>query len=162
EKVLACGSDGSYPHEHLGSFRVATAEREPQPSLAGYDVELTIDSVVKRILAEELAAGCTHPKAVGGSPGLLGGATGANPGMASVPGLDPTDSRTWTDQAQIFRPAQTVYSPGSTFKPVMLATALDLGLVQPDTRIDCSPNRGVFGKRVVKDTHPIEGGIGTL
>ncbi|HEX5008865.1 MAG TPA: penicillin-binding protein 2 [Planctomycetota bacterium] len=162
EKVLACGADGTYPHQRLGSFRVATAEQEPRPSLAGYDVELTIDSVVQRVLAEELAAGCTRLKAVGGSAVMLDVATGDILGMASVPGLDPTDGRTWTDAAQIFRPAQTVYSPGSTFKPVMLATALDLGLVEPGAKIDCSAKRGVFGKRVVRDTHPIEGGSATL
>jgi cell division protein FtsI (penicillin-binding protein 3) len=162
EKVLACGSDGRYPHHKLGSFRVATAEHEPRPSLAGYDVELTIDSVVQGVLAEEVAAGCARLKAVGGCAVLLDIATGDILGMASLPGLDPTDSRTWTDAAQVFRPAQTVYSPGSTFKPVMLATALDLGLVMPNQKIDCSPERGVFGKRRISDTHPIQGGMGSL
>jgi len=157
EKVLSCGADGSYPHLKLGSFRVASADREPVSSLSGYDVELTIDAVVQRVLHEELAAGCSKLRAVGGSAVLLDVRTGDILGMDSAPGLDPADSRTWTDAAQVFRPAQTVYSPGSTWKPIMLATALDLGLVDPDDRIDCSPERGTFGKRHISDTHPLHG-----
>ncbi len=157
EKALSCGANGAYPHLKLGSFRVASAEREPVGSLSGYDIELTIDTVVQRVLHEELADACARLRAVGGSAVLLDVRTGDILGMDSAPGLDPADSRTWTDAAQVFRPAQTVYSPGSTFKPLMLATALDLGLVLPDERVDCSPERGVFGKRRISDTHPIHG-----
>ncbi len=156
-KVLSCGADGRYPHLRLGAFRVASADVQPVPSLSGYDVELTIDSVVQRILHEELSSGCAWLQAAGGSAVLLDVRTGDILGMVSAPGLDPADSRTWTQAAQVFRPAQTVYSPGSTFKPVMLAMALDLGLVQPDSVVDCSPERGTFGRRHISDTHPIHG-----
>jgi cell division protein FtsI (penicillin-binding protein 3) len=88
--------------------------------------------------------------------------TGDILGMDSAPGLDPDDSRTWTKEAQVFRPTQTVYSPGSTFKPVMLSMALDLGIVQPDDRIDTSPPHGTFGTRHVTDTHPIRTGPASL
>lgn len=157
EKLLSCGADGRYPHLRLGSFRVATADAQPVPSLSGYDVELTIDSVVQRILHEELSGGCARLKAAGGSAVMLDVQTGDILGMASAPGLDPADSATWTQVAQVFRPAQTVYSPGSTFKPVMLAVALDLGLVNRDSTVDCSPERGTFGRRHISDTHPIHG-----
>lgn len=156
-RLLACGADGRYPQQRLGAFRVAFAEADPVPSLAGYDVELTLDSVLQRVLHEELSAGCARLKAVGGSAVLLDVRSGDILGMASAPGLDPSDSRTWTAPAQVFRPAQAVYSPGSTFKPVMLALALDLGLVEPGESVDCSPERGVFGRRRIKDTHPIHG-----
>jgi cell division protein FtsI (penicillin-binding protein 3) len=157
QKALSCGADGAYPHLKLGSFRVAAADREPVSSLSGYDVELTVDAVLQRVLHEELAAGCARLRAVGGSAVLLDVRTGDILGMVSAPGLDPADSRTWTASAQVFRPAQTVYSPGSTFKPLMLATALDLGLVAPGDMVDCSPERGSFGKRRISDTHPIKG-----
>ncbi len=157
DKVLSCGVDGRYPQMKLGSFRVADAGRDPVASLSGYDVELTLDTVVQRILHEELVDGCTRLHAVGGSAVMLDVATGDILGIDSAPGLDPTDSRTWTKEAQVFRPTQTVYSPGSTFKPVMLSMALDLGIVKPDEHLDTSAARGIFGTRHVTDTHPIHG-----
>jgi cell division protein FtsI (penicillin-binding protein 3) len=162
EKVLSCGVDGNYPQMKLGSFRVADAGRDPVASLSGYDVELTIDMVVQRILHEELGDGCARLRAVGGSAVLLDVRTGDILGMDSAPGLDPSDGRTWTREAQVFRPTQTVYSPGSTFKPVMLSIALDLGIVKPDDRIDTGPSHAVFGTRHVTDTHPITTGPATL
>lgn len=162
EKILSCGMDGNYPQMKLGSFRVADAGRDPVASLSGYDVELTLDMVVQRILHEELGDGCARLRAAGGSAVLLDVKTGDILGMDSAPGLDPADSRTWTREAQVFRPTQTVYSPGSTWKPVMLSIALDLGLVQPGERIDTGPARAVFGSRRVKDTHPITTGPASL
>jgi cell division protein FtsI/penicillin-binding protein 2 len=162
DKVLACGVDGRYPQMKLGSFRVADAGREPVASLSGYDVELTIDSVVQRILHEELADGCARLRAVGGSAVMLDVATGDILGMDSAPGLDPADGRTWTKEAQVFRPTQTLYSPGSTFKPVMLSMALDLGIVSPDDKFDTSASHGIFGTRHVTDTHPITTGPASL
>jgi cell division protein FtsI (penicillin-binding protein 3) len=162
EKVLSCGVDGNYPQMKLGSFRVADAGRDPVASLSGYDVELTLDMVVQRILHEELNDGCARLRAAGGSAVMLDVRTGEILGMDSAPGLDPADSHTWTREAQVFRPTQTVYSPGSTFKPVMMALALDLGIVRPDERIDTSASRGVFGTRHIKDTHPIKTGPASL
>jgi cell division protein FtsI (penicillin-binding protein 3) len=158
EELLGCTVDGRYPHLRgaLG-FRSADATRAPTEALHGFDVLLTLDVVLQQIAEEELARACTELRAVGGSAVMLDVATGDVLAMASVPGLDPTDSRTWTSARQVLRPVQTVYSPGSTFKPFMLAAALDLGLVTPEATVNCKPDSGIhafFGKRRIKDTHP--------
>src|SRR6185436_11862635 len=111
-----------------------------------------------RMVEEELAASCTKLSAAAGSAVLLEIETGDVLSLASWPSLDPDRRSTWTKAAQVVRPVQAVYSPGSTFKPVMLAAALDLGLVKPDEPpIDCRPERGrIPGRRkLVTDTHPV-------
>ncbi|HTE06503.1 MAG TPA: penicillin-binding transpeptidase domain-containing protein, partial [Planctomycetota bacterium] len=110
-----------------------------------------------QIVEEELARSCAELHAVGGSAVLLEVATGDVLALASVPGLDPTDTATWTTAGQVLRPVQTVYSPGSTFKPFMMAAALDLGIIHRDSRVNCKPDSGrdaLFGKRRIHDTHP--------
>ena len=124
----------------------------------GLDAVLTLDVVLQRIVEQELGAACERLSAVWGSAVMLDVATGDILAMASVPDLDPADSSTWTRERQMVRSVQAVYSPGSTFKPVMMAAALKLGLVHPWTMVDCSPGQGrIPGRRkVVRDTHPVD------
>ncbi|MHC5209757.1 MAG: peptidoglycan D,D-transpeptidase FtsI family protein [Planctomycetota bacterium] len=159
QALLACGVDGRREDRHVGSFRVAAPGRTSLEPIDGLDAVLTIDVVLQRIVEQELGAACERLSAVWGSAVMLDVATGDILAMASVPDLDPSDSRTWTTERQMVRPAQALYSPGSTFKPVMMAAALELGLVDPWTEIDCSRERGrIPGRRkLVRDTHPVNG-----
>ena len=54
--------------------------------------------------------------------------------------------------------AQRAYVPGSTFKPVLLAAALEEGVVTPSDRIDCENGTRAYGDLVLRDT----GAYGTL
>jgi beta-lactamase regulating signal transducer with metallopeptidase domain len=45
----------------------------------------------------------------------------------------------------------TMRVPGSTVKPLVYATALDLGEIQPDTTFDCGNGRRVYGDKVLED-----------
>jgi cell division protein FtsI (penicillin-binding protein 3) len=158
DEILGCTVSGTLPRRHgAGSFAMADALREPLEPLDGFDVLLTLDVVAQQMVEEELNRSAAELHATGGSAVLIEVATGDVLALASTPGLDPTDTRTWTAAGQVLRPVQTVYSPGSTFKPFMLAAALDLGLVQPGSRVNCKPDSGrdaLFGKRRIKDTHP--------
>jgi cell division protein FtsI (penicillin-binding protein 3) len=156
---LACGVDGRRDDRHVGSFRIAATGSPTLLPLDGLHAELTLDVVLQRMVEEELSAACAKLSAVWGSAVMLDVATGDILALASVPDLDPSDSRTWTRERQMVRPVQALYAPGSTFKPVMLAAALELGLVQPWERVDCSPARGrIPGRRkLVRDTHPASG-----
>ncbi len=158
EETLDCSVPGTLPSRHgAGNFAMADAQREPLEPLDGFDVLLTLDIVAQQILEEELNRSAAELHAAGGSAVLLDVATGDVLAMASTPGLDPTDTRTWTAAGQVLRPVQTVYSPGSTFKPFMMAAALDLGLCDPDRPVNCKPDSGrdaLFGKRRIHDTHP--------
>ncbi len=102
--------------------------------VAGSDVRLTIDS---RIQAAAEAALDGHR----GACVVLDPRTGAVLGMASSPAYDPgaVDDQ-WASLSAaggpaplVNRAATSLYPPGSTFKVVTLAGALDAGIATPDT-----------------------------
>jgi cell division protein FtsI (penicillin-binding protein 3) len=154
--VLGSGVDGrrSYLGKVAG-FSIATPDLKVIPALHGDDVVLTLDMVLQQMVEEELALGCEAAGTTKGSAVLIDAWTGDVLAMASAPSLDPNDQRTWTKERQVFRPLQTINAPGSTFKPLMLAAALDLGLVAPETKIDTHPRNARYGYRTVHDTHSV-------
>lgn len=158
DDVLSCGLDGhAYQRRGVGDFALAATDCPEVPAKHGFDVVLTLDIALERMVEEELAASCKQLSAAAGSAVLLEVETGDVLSLASWPSLDPERRSTWTKAAQVVRPVQAIYSPGSTFKPIMLAAALDLGLIEPDAKVDCRPERGhIPGRRkLVTDTHPV-------
>ncbi len=114
----------------------------------GYDVTLTLDLALQE-KADQLL-GDRNGAAV-----LMDAKTGAILAMASKPSFDPNklyansgsqseqeikqasaywDTLTKQDGSPLlFRPTQGLYAPGSIFKTVTLAAALDSGIAKPDT-----------------------------
>jgi peptidoglycan glycosyltransferase len=116
----------------------------------GDAVITTLDPAAQRIATEQLAAT--------GSPGAvvaLDPRTGAVKVMASTPGYDPNA----LDQRGVFRAlnaagsgaplldraTQSSYAPGSTFKVVTAAAAIDSGRYTPDSVIDGSSPKTISG-----------------
>jgi peptidoglycan glycosyltransferase len=112
----------------------------------GNDVRTTLDADAQRA-----ALGALGGRA--GSIVALEPRTGRVRVMASVPGYDPNDvpkrfrqlARTSATPALINRATQGRYPPGSTFKVVTAAAALDSGRFQPDTIVDGSSPKTVSG-----------------
>jgi len=102
----------------------------------GLDVVLTIDRVVQRAAEEALEEAVREHRAEGGAVVVLDARTGAVLAMASRPSFDPDHPPLDDPQAlRLLRnPVVTdTYEPGSVFKLVTVAAALDQGLVSPDT-----------------------------
>jgi cell division protein FtsI (penicillin-binding protein 3) len=107
---------------------------EPVP---GADLVLTLDSALQQIAEEELERAVSTLRAQSGSVVLLDPATGAVLAMASRPTFDPNEFRSASEAALRNRPVQDAYEPGSTFKMVTAAAALEQGVVSPSDRFDC-------------------------
>ncbi|HEX9799984.1 MAG TPA: penicillin-binding protein [Thermoanaerobaculia bacterium] len=107
---------------------------EPVP---GADLVLTLDSALQQIAEEELERAVATRRAQSGSVVLLDPATGAVLAMASRPTFDPNAFRDADEAALRNRPIQDAYEPGSTFKMVTAAAALEQGVVSPADRFDC-------------------------
>ena len=113
-----------------------------RPAVAAQDVWLTIDARVQRVA--ELALG-DRPGAVV----VMDPRNAEILGMASFPTFEPDAfvrglteeefSLYFDDPLLPFvnRPAERLYPPGSTFKVVTEAAALEVGGYAPDTRISC-------------------------
>ncbi len=117
----------------LGSW-ITLAGRTLRPSENGADVLLTIDRTIEYMACERLRQGLADYQAKSASLVIMNPKTGAIIAMCSVPDFDPNNYSANPDlrafnNTSVF----TSYEPGSVFKPITMAIALDLGLVNPDT-----------------------------
>jgi cell division protein FtsI/penicillin-binding protein 2 len=99
----------------------------------GEDIHLTIDyniqSQAERILSDLV----TTYRASGGSIIVQDPATGAILAMANDPTFDPNDYGSFSLDTFLNPSVQAVYEPGSIFKVVTVASALDAGVITPST-----------------------------
>ncbi|WP_376793035.1 peptidoglycan D,D-transpeptidase FtsI family protein [Thermoflexus sp.] len=103
---------------------------QPEP---GGEVVLTIDRTIQAIVAEELARGLQESGAQRGDVVVLRPRTGEILAMVSMPAFDPNRPETMERDAR--NPVvQDLYEPGSVFKILTMAAALEAGVVQPETR----------------------------
>jgi cell division protein FtsI/penicillin-binding protein 2 len=126
----------------------------------GHDVVLTIDAGVQHILETELAAAVQRYSPSSACGIVVRPHTGEILAMATVPTFDPnnpgaTQPDTWRN-----RVITDTYEPGSTFKIVAVAGALNDGLVTLESQFDCEHGHFWFANHRLKDDHPI--GIATV
>jgi cell division protein FtsI/penicillin-binding protein 2 len=105
---------------------------EPEP---GKDVVLTIDRYLQRLAEQRLAEAITKHRAKGGSIIIMDPATAEILAMASSPGLTFSQlDRENPDLGLLRNRAVTdLYEPGSIMKVITAASAIDTGVVTPDT-----------------------------
>jgi cell division protein FtsI/penicillin-binding protein 2 len=108
------------------------AEAEP-----GHDLHLTIDATIQHIVERELAKAVRERHAKRGTALLLDPATGGVLAMASYPSFDPNHFGRYPRSRWRNGAIMDVYEPGSTFKIVTAAAALESGLVRPEEEFDC-------------------------
>ncbi|MFL6263537.1 MAG: peptidoglycan D,D-transpeptidase FtsI family protein [Thermoanaerobaculia bacterium] len=125
---------------------------DPEP---GHDLYLTLDATVQHIVERELARTIEERHARRGSAIFLDPATGGVLAMASFPTFDPNDFGGYSPESWRNRAVADVYEPGSTFKIVTAAAALEAGVVREDERIDCGMGSITLYKDIrVRDHKP--------
>lgn len=129
-------------------FRV---EREP---VTGAKLELTLDLYLQHIAERELRAGVEANRARGGTAIVMDPHTGEILALASYPTFNPNAVGRHSADDRRNRATQDVYEPGSTFKVVTAAAALEEGVLTPHEMIDTSPGYISFpGRKAINDTH---------
>lgn len=142
-------------HDARGrEFTVPGSEPWDAMPRAGAHVELTIDSALQRVAEAELERAVADFGARAGTLVALDPRTGEVLAMATVPRFDPNRAGEAGADARRNRAVTDVYEPGSTFKAVLAAAALDAGVVQPEERIHCEHGRYAVGRRRIRDAHP--------
>ncbi len=107
-----------------------------KPPRSGFDARLTLDLSIQGIVEEELDWGLAEFESKCGAVVMLEPKTGDVLAIASRPHFD-LNLRENIDESSMHYAVQGVYEPGSTFKLVSTAAALDLGLMSPKTRTFC-------------------------
>lgn len=106
-------------------------------SVDGYDLILTIDEVIQFAAEKALASAIETWDAPAGSVVVLDPRDGAILALASSPTFDPNRFRSYPPASWRNRPVQDLYEPGSTFKIVTAAAAIEERIATPSQMIDC-------------------------
>ena len=122
------------------------------PSVPGANLTTTIDVQMQTILESELMTAYLENKALGVSGIIIDAKTGAIKAMSCLPSFDLNNvPRDDISALQLMTKNSTVvdvYEPGSTFKLVTLAAALNEGLVSEDEHFFCSGRTTVDGETI--------------
>jgi stage V sporulation protein D (sporulation-specific penicillin-binding protein) len=143
------GQPGKIVIEYDGRGRqLPQTEQRYHPSSPGYDLILTIDEYVQHVAEREAERARTQWQALRVTIIVMDPRTGAILAMASHPSYDPNHFRNYPDTAYRNPGVEFAQPPGSTFKPVTLAAALETGVVSWDDRFYCPGSIAVPGGRI--------------
>lgn len=120
----------------------------------GARVELTIDASLQQVAQTQLETAVAARHAAAGVALVMDPSTGELLALANVPTFDPNHIAASRPDQWRNRAISDTYEPGSTFKGVLAAAALDAGVVRPDDRIFCENGHYAIGGRVVHDHEP--------
>ncbi len=122
------------------------------PSIRGFDIVTTLDCSVQKIVDGAIASAVAQFSPKAAACIVMDYNTGAILALSEYPSFDlnavPRD-----DLASLFSSSKSnvvssVYEPGSTFKILTAAAALDMGAVSVSDRFFCAGSRLVDGKKI--------------
>lgn len=115
----------------------------------GFDLVLTLDSVLQYFLEEELVNASLASSVEAGFGIIMDPNTGAVLAMASYPQMNPNRIDRSTAASRKNRNLLDTFEPGSTFKAFVMAQALENDLVDPAKVMNCKEGSLRIGKKVI-------------
>ncbi|MGE5559520.1 MAG: stage V sporulation protein D [Chloroflexota bacterium] len=148
DKVLR-GTPGKFVMEYDGLGReIPDAVHEYVPPQDGNNITTTIDEVIQYIIERNLDEALLKTKAKAGTIIVEDPTTGEILGMANRPDYDPNHFADFpAANRRNFAVADT-YPPGSTFKPITAAAALEEGVTSANDRFFCPGFIKVGGRTI--------------
>jgi cell division protein FtsI/penicillin-binding protein 2 len=118
------------------------------PSPVGHDLILYLDAPLQYMVEQHLRDAVAHYEAESGTIIVMDPRTGGVLAMAIYPTFDPNqysqaDKDTWVNSA-----VSKVYEPGSVFKVVTMAAAIDAGRLQPTKQFTDTGSLEVAGRTI--------------
>jgi cell division protein FtsI (penicillin-binding protein 3) len=136
----AAGSDAVIP----GS------ERAVVPAVPGSGLQLTLDADLQYTVQQQLADHVRRTGAEGASAVVLDARTAEVYALANDRTFDPSDRATFEPETMGNPAVSAPFEPGSVNKVVTIATAIEDGLLQPDTVLEV-PGSLRFADRTIHD-----------
>jgi cell division protein FtsI (penicillin-binding protein 3)/stage V sporulation protein D (sporulation-specific penicillin-binding protein) len=125
---------------------------ETRPETPGKDVRLTIDRQIQANAEEVLAETVRHWSARSATAVVMDPRTGAVLAMATAPRFNANRFPTTRADRRRNRAVTDTYEPGSTFKLVTVAAALEEGIVNPRSSFRLPPTLKV-ADRTIREAH---------
>ncbi len=126
-------------------------ETQPEP---GESLVLTLDKNIQYIAEKELDQAIHDTQAIAGTVIVENPHTGEILALANRPTFNPNLRKEVTPSALTNRAVSYVYEPGSTFKLVTIAAALEEKLTNPDEVFDCQMGSIVYNGMRIRDSKP--------
>jgi len=129
------GGKSGFLEAELDTFgqQIALGKRSTVDPKDGLDLVITIDRPLQYYVEKELKAAVEQYEAERGSVIIMDPKTGKVVAMAAYPTFDPNNYNREPIEFFTNMNISQVYEPGSVFKVVTMASALDAGLVSPGT-----------------------------
>lgn len=128
-----------------------SVEKQPEP---GQNIVLTIDEKIQYIAERELEVAMEQTKAIAGTVVVENTRTGEILALANRPTFNPNLSKEIRPERLKNHAVSDVYEPGSTFKLVTIAGALEEKVTRPDEMFDCQMGSILFNGMRIHDSRP--------
>lgn len=154
---LLRGKNGYQIMQRDGKGRIRPAmNNSGTPVTNGVAVQLTIDAEVQGIVEYELQKGIQDAQAVSGTAIAIQPHTGEIVAIASYPTFNPNNLSVASADQMRLRAITDMYEPGSTFKLITTAVALENKLTTPESVVDgMNGEMALHDGTIVRDHEPI-------
>ena len=174
QRIGQYGLEGYWEKELAGETGFLQAEKDAQgrwitfgtklieEAKDGDDLVLTLDHIIQYETCKQLNSEVEKHGADGGSIIIMNPQTGAVLAMCGSPDFDPNNYNEVEDVNVFINPATFyIYEPGSVFKPITMAAALDQGKVSPNTTYEDTGSVEI-GKYTIKNFDAKAHGVNTM
>lgn len=136
------------------SIQLASAGDQKFELPKGEALKLTIDTGIQQVMDEESDLGQRNANSKSVTAVMVDADTGEILGMtqSDSPNFNLPGSGKKDEMKNLL--IESVFEPGSIFKPLVAAAAIEEGVVKPNEIINCENGKYPFMKHVIKDVHP--------
>jgi cell division protein FtsI (penicillin-binding protein 3) len=120
----------------------------------GSDVHLTLNTSMQHIAEKELEAAVLKYRAKAGVAIVIEPFTGEVLALANYPAFDPNRYSKQSAEQRRNRAVTDSFEPGSTFKTILAAAALEEGVVGKEDLFYCEMGKYSYAGKIIHDTHP--------
>jgi cell division protein FtsI (penicillin-binding protein 3) len=120
----------------------------------GADLHLTLDSAIQHLAEKELQATIVKNRAKAGVAIVVDPFTGEILALANYPSFNPNLFSKQGKERARNRAITDSYEPGSTFKTILAAAALEEGAVGKDDLFYCEMGKYAYAGKIIHDAHP--------
>lgn len=151
-------TDGKITYQRGTSGVIIPGTEKETPAVDGGTLKLTIDGDLQWYMQQLIAEETSHYQADWGGIIVMEAKTGKIRAIAETPTVDPNDPGASAADDRGSRLLRVSYEPGSTFKPVTAATAIEQAGLTPTSAVE-TPDRMEFPNGAVindSENHPTE------
>jgi cell division protein FtsI (penicillin-binding protein 3) len=152
---LLQGQDGWRHYEKdARGHELVNYPSEERSARHGRNVRLTVNLNLQQIVESELESACKRLRPLRATVIMMKPDTGDILALANRPAFDPNEAGKAKPETRINNAVAGSFEPGSTFKMVTCAGAINSRLVKPDTQLWCENGTWRYGGKPLRDHHP--------